>query len=179
MIDESILKEKNLECCGLICKRDRSHIYKVRNVDTKEYLCLKRIMNDERFTHTYEKAYENYDSLMKACGGSIPLVKIIEAWRGADGAFYILMEYLEGFTRLEYVHMDKRVAAFERMLIEYGYFMIDIAPINFMVKGNQIQMVDLDTLARVDDFPVDPHKGISELSWYGSRVLKYQRGRVA
>jgi len=103
---------------------------------------------------------------------------VFDAWRDKEGVFYVLMEYLDGYTRLEYAHMDPRVDVIEKHLIKNGYFMIDLAPINFMVKGDDIKMVDLDTMAKIDDFPVDAHEPLPELSWYGSRVLKHKSGRL-
>jgi len=172
-----IMNGVEAESCGLIARRDRSEIYKVKWQE--KFYCWKIIRDDERFTYTYEQAYKNYDNLKdKSC-----LVMVHSTWRDENGHFNILMEWLDGYRRLEYnqesfakyCNMD----AVERNLIYQGYFIIDFAPINFMIKGNDMKMIDLDTLAKLTDFPVDPHKMIPELSWYGSRVLKHRSGRVA
>lgn len=82
------------------------------------------------------------------------------------------MEYLDGYRRLEYREHDPRMYRIENRLIDQGFFVIDFAPINFMVKDGDIRMVDLDTLARISDFTINHKAMIPELLWYGSRVLK-------
>lgn len=165
------------EICGLIAHRDRSDIYKVKW--NGSFYCWKILTNDERFSYTYEQAYKNYEAIKDKSN----LVMVHSTWRDKDGRFNVLMEWLDGYTRLEYSAYDRRtwgidIELIESRLIKEGYFMIDLAPINFMVKGCKVKMIDLDTLAKLTDFPVDPHKMISELSWYGSRVLKQRSGRL-
>lgn len=161
--------------CGLITQRDRSRVWHVK-IDGKDY-CWKILSDDERFSYTYERAYENYRDLKMFRYGF--LVDVVSTWRGDEGEFNVLMEWLDGYTRLEYKDHDPRIVNIEKILIEHGYFVIDFAPINFMVKGKDIKMIDLDTLAKLSDFPVDAHAPIPELSWYGSRVLKQKSGRVS
>lgn len=107
---------------------------------------------------------------------NIDLVKVYDTWRNPDdGLFYVLMEYLGGYKRLEYANQDDRIHTIESNLMRQGLFVFDFSPINFMVKDGNIKMIDLDTLARIDDFPFDANYLIKELSWYGSRVLKQKR----
>ena len=170
------LHDKEVETCGLIANRDRSEVYKVI-IDSVPY-CWKILSDDERFNHTYERAYENYFNLKDKAD----LVIVRNTWRDEDGRFNVIMEWLDGYKRLEYSNRSRwvitKINAIEQDLIDQGYFMIDLAPINFMINGCKVKMIDLDTLAKLTDFPVDPHKMVSELSWYGSRILKHRSGRT-
>ncbi|MCK5609591.1 hypothetical protein KAR91_47390 [Candidatus Pacearchaeota archaeon] len=163
--------------CNLVTKRDRSSIYKVKWND--KFYCWKILVNDDRFSYTYEQSYKNYEAIKDKSN----LVNVCSIWRDVTNRFNVLMEWLDGYSRLEYSNRSPKVLekmnAIEQGLIDEGYFMIDLAPINFMSnRSGDIKMIDLDTLARLDHFPVDPHKMISELSWYGSRILKHRSGRV-
>lgn len=168
---------EEVENCGLITRRDRSEIYKVRW--NGNFYCWKIITDDERFDYTYERAYENYCDLTDRSD----LVDVIRTWRDQDDRFNVLMEWLDGYRRIEYNERSRwilnKIYAIEQNLISEGYFMIDLAPINFMTNGCDMKMIDLDTLAKLTDFPVDPHKMMPELSWYGSRILKHRSGRIS
>jgi len=166
---------EEVENCGLITRRDRSELYKIRRSGV--FYCWKILTDDNRFKYTYEQAYKNYSDLRDKSN----LVKVCHTWRDKENRFNVLMEWLEGYRRLEYRETPGKwtfmIDIIEDDLIKQGYFIIDLAPINFMIKDGDIKMIDLDTLAKLTDFPVDPHKMISELSWYGSRVLKHRSGR--
>ena len=145
-------------------------------MEGKDY-CLKVICDDPRFQYSYEQAYFNYSKFKKTVSYDSGLfVDVVDTWRKESGEFCILMEYLDGWTRLEYCQKDKRILLAESALMQQGYFMIDFAPINFMAKGTKLKMIDMDTLALINDFPVDPQYPIAELSWYGSRILKEKTG---
>lgn len=167
---------KPMVICGLIASRDRSEIYKV-DYDGR-IMCLKVIMDDQRFDITYEEAYTNYFAFKQTVQYQSGLfVDVHRAWRDEGGKFFILMEYLQPdlWERIEYGNRDTGILIAENLLMQAGFFMVDFAPINFLKCGKRIKMVDMDTLTRIDKYQEDPQEVIPELAWYGSRVLKYRK----
>lgn len=174
---------KNVEIIRTITRRDFSEILLVRNAGV-EY-CLKILRPDNRWKMgDIRRSYEIYDSLKDKTG----LVKVIAHGRqeNTPDSYHILMEYLEGYTRLEFNNFTSRLPAMQSIedcLMRQGVIQLDMVPINFMAKGKEIVMIDLDKLYKLPDMFYPPPGPTQEFTWYGyavarTRLWSMNQGRV-
>ena len=100
------------------------------------------------------------------------LVKIHDIYKEGDYV-YTLMENLTGYRTLCNCYANRKELMHEALdilinLIEQGYFTFDVGTPNFMSNGKDVKLVDMDTLAYLDD----KHN----MEWFGitvQRLLKW------
>jgi hypothetical protein len=127
--------------------------------------------NNEVSRELLEQSYKNYCELKDKNG----LVEIYKGW-WEDGAFHTIMEYLVGYQRLCDVsctpERSLKVIGIISNMIKQGYIDYDTDPTNFMVRDNDVKMIDLDKIMRIEDVCKDRgHYG----SWFASRMCRMMR----
>lgn len=151
-----------------ITKRDYSQIFHVK-IGGIDY-CLKWINSDKRWTiKDIHNSYQIYEMLEDKRG----LVKVFEygmAQINDPGEYYVLMEYLEGFERIDFrtfaPYADK-MKEIEGNLLHQKVIQLDMVPINFMTDGQRVVMIDLDKLYKLPNLFYPPDGPTQAFTWYG------------
>jgi len=168
---------KNMREVRLITRRDYSEIYIVESQG--KYYCKKVLRPDSRWgMEDIIRSYKIYDTLKDKTG----LVRVVDHYEVSPrGEYHIIMEYLEGFTRLEFnnfTHRVQDIRAIEDRLVGQGVIQLDMVPINFMVKGKDIAMIDLDKLYRLPNMFYPPPGPDQAFTWYGYAIARTSLWRL-
>ena len=159
----------------VLAERDYSKIVLMEDLEGKLFVEKTLYPNKQFSLDLYAQSYKNvFDLQQTEFKCHIPEVYAVA---NLGNKLVIEMEYLKGYKRLEYGSSSIMTTLNLCIrLAEYGYAMIDLAPINIMKKGEVHKLIDLDTLVKISDLPEKLIEADWMLSWFGSRVIKLVMG---
>lgn len=157
----------------IISKRTNSIIYLIEK-DNKRF--VRKVIDFDEFNtmSLMHQAYKNVMNIQDKC----PFMVKVYHYTITNTQAIIDMEYLDGYTRLEYstIGMVDKVLTICKKLSSLGYIWLDASPINLMEKDGDIKMIDLDTVVESSRYPETPTKPCMDLTWYASRMIKLLKG---